>query len=344
MNIKASMRTMSEREDYKKQIYQVLPVDIRRCLCDAFENFEKLQEIRLRVGKPLVVVYDNREYFLENDKMVLCPERAYCVSEKELRELMEYVSNYSRYAFEEELRQGYITINGGHRIGIAGKIIWENGRIKNMNNISFVNIRLAHEVKGCAKEIMEYVRSDGKVHNTLVISPPRCGKTTLLRDMIRLVSDGDKSHIGLTVGVVDERSEIGACYRGRPQNDLGLRADVLDGCPKAEGMMMMVRSMSPDVIAVDEIGSSRDVEAIRYVMNCGIHLMATVHGMNIDDIRNKPILGRMVKEKAFQRYIVLEAGAIGKVEAIFDERGTALFHAMQSHGCRYSGDEKIHTA
>ena len=172
---------------------------------------------------------------------------------------------------------------------------------------------------------MPYIRHGNSIYNTLLISPPRCGKTTLLRDMIRILSDGDGYNRGFTVGVVDERSELGACYKGCPQNDLGCRSDVLDGCPKAEGMMMLVRSMAPEIIAVDEIGSNKDASAVNYVMNCGIHVIATVHGFDMGEIRNKPVLGSLVKEQAFKRYILLEAGKIGKVSQIFDERGVVLY-------------------
>lgn len=160
-------------------------------------------------------MYGRCEYFLGiNSGLTHNIKKAYYVSASELREAVDYISNYSRYAFEEELRQGYITIQGGHRIGVAGKILWENGRIKNMGNISFMNIRVAHQMLGCSEKIMPYIRHGDSIYNTLVISPPRCGKTTLLRDMIRILSNGDSNTRGLTVGVVDERSELGACYRG----------------------------------------------------------------------------------------------------------------------------------
>ncbi len=162
--------------------------------------------------------------------------------------------------------------------------------------------------------------------HTLIVSPPRCGKTTLLRDIIRQLSTGSQGHGGVTVGVVDERSELGACYQGVPQNDLGIRTDILDCCPKARGMMMLIRTMSPQVIAVDEIGGREDMEAIEYVMNCGCRLAATVHGSSMDDIRQKPFLGEMVKAGMFQRYIVLSGkGQAGRVQEIFDSKGMRLY-------------------
>lgn len=317
---------MDKGRDNTGQVLQVLPVAIRKRFTEVFKDLSDVQEIRLRAGRPLIIIYGKCEYFLGiNSGLTHSIEKAYYVSASELREAMDYISNYSRYAFEEELRQGYITIQGGHRIGVAGKILWENGGVKNMGNISFMNIRVAHQATGCSEKIMQYIRHGNGIYNTLLISPPRCGKTTLLRDMIRILSNGDGYNRGFTVGVVDERSELGACYKGCPQNDLGCRSDVLDGCPKAEGMMMLVRSMAPEIIAVDEIGSNKDASAVNYVMNCGIHVIATVHGLDMGEIRNKPVLGSLVKEQAFKRYILLEAGKIGKVSHIFDERGVVLY-------------------
>lgn len=272
-----------------------------------------------------MVVYEGQEFFVrETGGMSSVPDEAYVISQREVKETMEFISNYSMYAFEEELRQGFITIQGGHRVGVAGKIILEQEQVKNLRYISFINIRLAHQMLGCADKVLPYLLQDNSIYHTLIISPPRCGKTTLLRDLIRQLSNGGKGRQGLNIGVVDERSELGACYQGRPQNDLGYRTDVLDCCPKKEGMMMLVRAMSPKVIAVDEIGFREDVEALEYVMNCGVKILATVHGRSMEEVRKKPILGRLVQEKVFQRYVLLSSEQVGKVEAIFDERGSYL--------------------
>ena len=151
-------------------------------------------------------------------------------------------SNYSLYAYEYEMRQGFITIEGGHRVGMTGQAIIEDGKVKNLRYISSINLRMSHEIKGCADQVFSYIVSGGKMCHTLIVSPPRCGKTTLLRDMIRQISDGNRWIGGMSVGVVDERSEIGGCYMGVAQNQLGDRTDILDCCPKAEGMMMLIRS------------------------------------------------------------------------------------------------------
>ena len=194
-----------------------------------------------------------------------------------------------------------------------------------MKEIYFILRILSHQVRGCGNMVMPHLYEKGEIHHTLIISPPRCGKTTLLRDIIRQVSDGTESMPGMTVGVVDERSEIGACYQGMPQNELGIRTDILDCCPKASGMMMLIRTMSPRVIAVDEIGSREDLDAIEYVMNCGCRLIATVHGSSLEDIQSKPVLGRLLKERAFGRYVVLRSrGRPGNVEHIYDSQGRSL--------------------
>ena len=275
----------------KDELIKIFSRKIREILANASLNFDKVQEIRLRVQAPLLLVMDNREYYVtENGRLSSQRKEAYVVSQEELKETMEHISRHSLYAFEEEVKQGFLTIQGGHRIGLAGKAILDERGIRTIKYISFLNIRLAHQIIGCADRIMPYLYENKEVLHTLIISPPRCGKTTLLRDVIRQLSNGVGSQKGVNVGVVDERSEIGACFHGAPQNDLGIRTDILDCCPKAKGMMMMIRTMSPRVIAVDEVGSREDLDAMEYVMNCGCKLVATVHGNSVEDMLQKPVL------------------------------------------------------
>jgi stage III sporulation protein AA len=313
----------------KDELLKVLSLKLRTIMGKLTLDYDKLQEIRLRMNAPLLIIYANQESFITEDaKISDNPRKAIIITKNEIKETMEYISNYSLYAFEDEIRQGFITINGGHRIGIAGKTIMEDDVIKGMKHISFINIRLAHQVKGCANPVLPYLFNEqaSGIYHTLIISPPRCGKTTLLRDIIRQLSDGSSHHSGMSIGVVDERSEIGACYMGTPQNELGMRTDILDCCPKAKGMMMLIRSMSPQIIAVDEIGSKEDMDAIDYVIGCGCKLIATVHGSSIEDIKNKPILGELVKKKLFERYIILSnIKGVGHLEEIYDTEGRRLY-------------------
>ncbi len=313
----------------KDELLKILSLKLRTIFGKLTIDFDKLQEIRLRINAPLLIIYSNQESFIsEEAKLVDNPAKAIVISRNEIRETMEYISNYSLYAFEEEIKQGFITINGGHRIGIAGKIIIEEDAIKGMKHISFINVRLAHQVKGCADRVLPYLinqQSKG-IYHTLIISPPRCGKTTLLRDVIRQLSDGSDLLAGMSIGVVDERSEIGACYMGTPQNELGIRTDILDCCPKAKGMLMLIRSMSPQVIAVDELGSKEELEAIDYVIGCGCKLIATVHGSSLEDIKNKPTLGELIEKRLFERYIILSnVRGIGHVEEIYDMQWKRLY-------------------
>ncbi len=311
----------------RSQIVNLFSPPIRRLLSGLALDFTNLYEIRLRVNGPLILVYRGEEYFLGKDgKLCRGEKTAYEVTGEDIQESLEHIAGYSLYAYEDEIKQGFLTVQGGHRVGIAGKTILEGEKVKGVKHISYINVRLAHQVKGCASSVMPYLYEDHKVCHTLIISPPRCGKTTLLRDVIRQVSNGYENYPGQTVGVVDERSEIAGCYQGIPQNDLGIRTDVLDCCPKAEGMMMLIRSMSPSVVAVDEIGDYEDIRAIESVIHCGCTLMATVHGSSIDDIKRKPLLERLMNERVFQRYILLgHRSRAGVVQAIFNERGTCLY-------------------
>lgn len=316
-------------EDVKgrDEFIKIFSMNIRRILEQVNIDTARMQEIRLRAGHPLLITLDGQEFFVtETGALTTDVKSGWRVSKKEISETMEYISNYSMYAYEEELRQGFLTIGGGHRIGIAGKAVMDGGRIRSIRNISFLNVRVAHEVPGCADAVLPHMIQDGEVCHTLIISPPGCGKTTLLRDLIRQISNGGTWCRGRTVGVVDERSEIGGAYLGVPQNDLGIRTDLLDCCPKAEGMMLLIRSMAPKVLAVDEIGSEADIYAIESAVNCGCRILATVHGNGIEDIRRKPILCRMVEERVFERYITLHnLGGIGTVKQILGRDGENLY-------------------
>ncbi len=300
-------------------VMRIFARSIRKEVEEANLNWGQIQEFRLRIGQPLTVLYHNREMVFPT-----------IVQHQELKETLDYVSNYSLYAYENELKQGFITIEGGHRVGMAGQVLLEHGKVKNLKQISSLNIRISHEILNCADKLFPYITYNKQMYHTLIISPPRCGKTTMLRDMIRQISDGNKWVKGCTVGVVDERSELAGCYQGVPQNLMGMRTDVLDGCPKAEGMLMLIRSMAPQVIAVDELGAPEDIQALRYAMHCGCKMLATVHGESIEEIRRKPLFEQLVNERCFERYVVLKNGKhVGEVAGIYDKTGALLYKEVE---------------
>ena len=311
----------------REQLAKIFPQTMRKMfLKDSFE-FNKLQEIRLRTNKPVIISYNNREYYVSNNgKLQTDSTDAYLISKREMKETMEFVSSYSLYAYEEEIKQGFITIQGGHRVGLAGKVVVEGEKVKLIKYISCMNIRLAHEVIGCGDKIMPYIVTNSEIENTLIISPPSAGKTTLLRDIIRQCSNGNSLLKGISVGVVDERSEIGACYMGEPQNDLGIRTDILDNCPKAVGIMMLIRTMSPKLIAVDEIGSKEDIEAILYSCNCGCSLIETIHGSSLEDLEKKPRIKELIERRIFSRFVILDKTyGVGTVAYVLNEKKEPIY-------------------
>lgn len=292
----------------RESVLRILAQRIKNTEILGHVDFDRLEEIRLRQGKPVIYYQEGKEYVTD------------CITDQNmLMEVMEYVTSYSRYAYENELRQGFITVEGGHRIGICGKAVYENGKIKNIQHISSINIRVSHEVPGCANILFPGILEKGKLLHTLIISPPGRGKTTLLRDLIRQISDGNSFIRGHTVGVVDERSEIGACYGGSTLNNLGIRTDILDSCAKTDGMMMLVRSMRPEILAVDEIGGEKDMEGIAHAMNAGVVITATIHGDSIDRIKKNAFFTK------FRRYVIMSReGKAGEIEGIYDEWGNRL--------------------
>ncbi len=272
-----------------------------------------LTEIRLRVYLPLTIRTLKKEYYLTEEGGLSCEETgAYRVTPEDIRLIFQKISQYSLFAYKEEVREGYITLKGGHRIGLCGKVYYDGEGRRQMQQISSMNIRIAREVIGCCCTFFPYLTEDGCFFNTLLISPPGGGKTTYLRDLIRMLSDGTDYFEGQNVSVVDERSEIGNRTRLSEGFYLGKRTDLLDHCPKAEGMLMMLRTMGPQIIAADEIGDAKDMEALRYIRNCGCRLLLTVHGRDVEDILERPYLGEYLRKNPFERYVQIQAEKTGR--------------------------------
>ena len=293
------------------EILAFLPKRIRRLM--NFVDFFELEEIRLRQGIPITLQYRDGVFFL-NDKgnPVLVGDNLFIPSKEDIKEALELISRSSIYAYQDDLAKGFITIPGGNRVGVSGTAISTAGKISGIKDITSLNYRIAHEVLGCSDNLMDFILDNNRVRNTLIISPPECGKTTLLRDIIRNISN-----LKIKVSVVDERGEIASCQGGFSGYDLGYSIDILTDCDKSQGMLMMLRSMSPQVIATDELGTDNDIKAIQKTVCSGVSVIATIHGKNAEDLRKNKNISELLD--FFQCFIVLSRRfGVGTIEEVYN--------------------------
>ncbi len=263
------------------------------------EEVNIIEEIRIRINLPIIVKLAEKEKIID-----------YKVSTEDINYIFQKICENSIYAYQNQIANGFVTIKGGNRVGIVGTAVVQNGKVTNLNYVSGLNFRIAQEIIGCSNKIMSNIIRGETIYNTLIIAMPGMGKTTLLRDIIRNLSngftDGNTKIKGQNISVIDERGEISATYRGGSQNDLGIRTDVLNDIPKAIGMKMAIRSMAPQIIAADEIGSVDDVNAIQYAICCGIKGIFTAHGNSVEDVKKNTELKSLIDNKIFEKFIIIK--------------------------------------
>ncbi|MDF2950128.1 MAG: stage sporulation protein [Sedimentibacter sp.] len=259
-------------------------------------------EIRLRINSPIMIRKVRNEIFLDDN---------YKISKKDIEETVSNLTRNSMHAFEKEIQSGFITIEGGHRVGLGGDCIYENNIFKGFKNITSLNIRIAREFPGCSENYIKYFISSSKnIYNTLIIGPPLSGKTTFIRDLCANLSDGSKNSTptfeGCDITLIDERGEISAVYNGVPQMYVGCRTDVLSYCMKKEGFLIGIRALSPKVIITDELGSKDDFEILHYALKSGVNIIATAHGFNLEDVKRNLYMKTIVENNFFDRAIILK--------------------------------------
>ena len=272
---------------------------------------ELVQEIRIRVGSQIIVKTNKKDDIIIN----------YFVTREDILEIMQVICNNSIYSYQNEIANGYITINGGHRVGITGDVVLENNKVINIKYISSLNFRIARQILDCSNNILKYVINleENTIFHTLIVSPPGAGKTTILKELVRKISDGipEIGFKGIDVSLIDERGEISAMYNGVPQNKIGIRTDVLENVSKPIGIKMAVRSMAPKVIVADEIGNYNDIEAINYAVCSGVKGIFTAHSLSYETMMLNKELNKLINMKIIERIIFLDSKTKGKIKNVY---------------------------
>lgn len=273
------------------QILEYFPNRIGQVIKDNLniDDDKLVEEIRIRVSKPIILKCGDKDRILD-----------YIITTQDILEIMERITENSIYSYQKQICEGFITLKGGHRVGITGNVVMEDNKVININYIYSLNFRIARQIIGVSEKLVKEIVNGDRIYNALIISPPGAGKTTLLRDLIRNISECK------TIGIVDERGEIAAMYKNEPQNNMGTKVDVLSNISKNLGMKMLVRSMAPDIICADEIGTEEDIEAIKYGVTSGVKGIFTAHGDNIESIKQSPILKELLELNIIEKIIILD--------------------------------------
>ncbi len=301
--------------------YAVLPERIVRAMQNLDKN--KITEIRLRVNAPIVIEYNSR-YFLSSVGLSSEIADAIKPTAKELLDIVFKACEASIYAYNDEIRQGFITLKNGVRIGICGEVVMDKNEVKTIKNFSSLNIRIPHLVKNCSLNILSLLYSSEGVLNTLILSPPGCGKTTFIRDLCTHFSD---KNIASSIVVVDERREICASTNGENSLYCGNFVDVYSGGIKEVCITSAIRTMSPELIVLDEISTTCDAQSLLLLVGAGVNFLATTHCKNLDELYAKPIFIKLLEYGVFERFVVLSSNnGVGTIDYVFDKNKKCLFY------------------
>lgn len=308
---------MDNVEKFEQAVRMLTPALTAAFLHLSNEEKEIITEIRLRVRKPLVVITLNGVCFLHRSGKLtqVYSDLAVKICEKEMEEIFSRLCGYSVYSYKDAINRGYITISGGHRAGVAGTAVTENGKVVSVRNISCINLRIAKEITGAADEI--YLRCFAQGLSGLIVAgPPSSGKTTVLRDLARQLSGAEKGRF-VKVFVCDERGELGAVHCGVTQNDIGINCDLITSYPKKEGVLIGLRSFSPDIIICDEVATDEELDAVESGLLSGVYFALSIHAETEKDLRSKPAYQRLIASGCFAHTVLLSGTQPGKAERFF---------------------------
>lgn len=294
-------------------ILEYFSVNIKLILQKELQDYStSLSEIRIRANLPIILKIGQDEKIIN-----------YKPTNEEIEIILQNICNNSIYAYQTQISEGFITIPGGHRVGISGNATIKEGKVTNINCVYSLNFRISKQIKGCSNEIIKNIIKNNSIisQNTLIVSCPGAGKTTVLRDLARNISNGmlEINVKGVDVSIIDERSEIAAMYKGSPQNDVGIRTDIINNTPKPIGIKMAVRSLAPKVIIADEIGNKKDAEAINYAVCSGVTGIFSAHGNCMEDLKKNPEINELLKLNIFKNIVFLDENHKGKIREIWKE-------------------------